>query len=272
MKKEIKQEPSITSVDFCIHTHENKDGLERLLHSIASDERYRGARIYIADSSKSLDRGYYKEVRKELGDAGLLNRLTIHQVPYKANLAVVRNFFLSATKSKYKLFLSDTDVVVEKTDVFAMMTVMEGNEAVGIVGGGIKTGEKTDMPEADGSPMEQDGVKFGKTGQINDFILFRNDIKHALRYDVNAENPSVAFCNAMKRAPYQMVVVSDVAIERPLEDKQSDDAQGTETSGKGSGSTPERNVQTGDAGNGGGKDSVPSGKDEKSKNTASSRG
>ena len=276
MKPEIKtQPPQLRHVDFCISTFENSEGLEQLLHSLADDSRFAGARIYIADSSRQLDRSYYKTLRTELGEAGLLNRLTIHHVAYKANLAESRNFLVNNSKSKYKLFLTDSDVVTEKTDILKMVSILDGNKAVGVVGGGIE-GDKG--LEHDGKVIEQNGVKFAKATATSEFILMRADVKNVVRYDPNSENPHRTFCNAIKTAPYEMVIVDGPEIGR-LKDNSDSDAEkeeGVQTTpetpdSNSDGNTSERSVQSGDEGDKGKEDGLPSGKDEEGKNPATSR-
>jgi hypothetical protein len=260
-------------LDFCISTHENKDGLERLLHSIADDKRYAGANIYIADSARQLDRTYYKKLRTELGDAGLITRMKIHHVPYKANLAVSRNYLASVTPSKYKLFLCDEDIITEKTDLFKMIAVLDGNKAIGVVGGAIITDGKTDFPEGDGKTLEANGVDFQKTPTLNEFVAVKKDLLQYVKYNPDADNPNRVFCSGVKKAPFEMVVV-ETSIERGKLTKEdnsnsnNDQGNDTKTDGANTGSPAEPNVPNQDGGERGGSDSVRGGKDEEKQDPA----
>lgn len=263
---------SLRHLDFCITTFENPDGLERLLHSIADDKRYAGANIYIADSSHNLDRAYYKKLRGQLGEAGLITRMKIHQVAYKANIGTARNFLVSVSTAKYKLFLHDTDFLTEETDLLKLVSILDGNKAVGIVGGTVVTGGKKNTPEGDGVILEVNGVKFQKTNLLNEFVVARRDLFITTRYNPDANEPHLAFCNAIKNAPFEMVV-TDVSINRENDNaKEETDADqniqtpGSETNGAGSGATTERTVQSQD-GNGAGSDSVPGRQDGQSPDT-----
>jgi hypothetical protein len=271
MKKttqKTKYKAALRHLDFCISTHENKDGLERLLHSIADDKRYAGANIYIADSARQLDRTYYKKLRTQLGEAGLITRMKIHHVPYKANLAVSRNYLASVSPSKYKLFLCDEDIITKKTDLFKMIAVLDGNKAIGVVGGAIITDGKTDFPEGDGKTLEANGVNFQKTPTLNEFVIVKKDLLKYVRYNPDSENPHRTFCSEVKRAPFEMVVVETsikrVALENNNQNN-NDESENKAPDGAGNGSPSKSTIQSENGGDAGGGNSSPGRKDEESK-------
>ena len=272
-KKKVEEKsyvPALRHLDFCISTHDNTAGLERLLHSIADDKRYAGANIYIADSARQLDRAYYKNLRTQLGEAGLLSRMKIHHIAYKANLATSRNFLAGVSPSKYKLFLTDEDVITKDTDLMSMIAVLDGNKAIGVVGGGIMTDGKVKMPEGDGKELEANGVAFQKTPTLTEFVVVKRDLLQYVKYNPDAENPHREFCSKVKAAPFEMVVVeTGISREALVEEANENNDESTHDGVKeekgnstDSGKPAESDVQAEAGGNGRGSDSVRGGKDD----------
>jgi len=183
----------LSDVDFLVSTHSNTTGLERLLLSILN--KYPGAKITIADSGAQLDRQYYKKLRLELSEAGMLNRMVIHHIAYKAPLGQAFNELIKVSTGKYRLLLTDEDIFTEDTDVEKMVRVMQSNKSIGVVGGTLDD----DTPVIDGREMEtEDGDTFGATKQINRFMMIFTDVKLSLRFDPKSEDFAMEFSNQAK--------------------------------------------------------------------------
>lgn len=262
MKKETPI-PKLSSIDFCIHTQENPEALEKLLISIS--KQYPGAQIIVADSAVSVDRAYYKKLRKEMAEAGLLNRITIHGIPYNAGMAKARNFFLSNAKSQHVLMLDQSNVVTKETDVLAMATVLASNKNIGLVSGAM-TGFPTPKTE-DKKPMHIGDLTFIEAPYVSPFMMVKRDIGHYIRWNHEAENTHSDFCNRMETAPFIMVYTEDVNIDVSTPDEETQESDSPSGS-----NTPEQPVPTehGDAGGDAGADSVPSGEPEKEEDISNS--
>jgi len=220
----------LSQIHILIATYDNPIGLTRAIHSII--DKYPGAMISVGDSALQLDRKFYKELRAELGEAGMVTRLKVHHLPYKSTLGQAFNELNKRASGKYRLLLTDEDYFTDKTDLEAMIDVMESSKLIGVVSGKIH-GVKT---EADLGNTTEGGTKYGETKKISRFMLVRGDVRHYLRYDVKSDDPATEFsAQAPKRLPFKIMAVdsiikSDKDYESEKKTKKSDgDSGGDET-------------------------------------------
>lgn len=272
----------LSNVDFCVAAmSDSKDGLERLLHSII--DIYPTARIIVADNDLQLDRKYYKQLRKDLGEAGLVNRLQVHHIAYQAGIAESFNRLLSLSRSTYRLLLTDEDVFTAETDVKSMIRTIEANKTVGIVSGVIGD----ERPTADGKPVGDEDLRYSLTKQATRFMLVQGDVINFLRFDPDHKNPIVDFCTrAAKRLPYK-IAISDARITNEVisDDDDENETTGGDDNGGAAGTDLPSGDDTGNDGPGddgdtgedtgsetaGDDTSVRSGQDEESQDSAPSR-
>ncbi len=261
MKNDTLTLPAITDVDLCIFTQGNREGLEKLLYSIL---RYNtGARIVIGDSSIEHDRAYFKELRQDLVEAGLMNRAIVHQLPYASSEADARNFMIVNTPMKYKVFLTDTDLFTAETNLGEMIHILDNHPAIGLVVGSVDGNQ----PVMQGSAIDQDGIMFYKTPVCSTFFMARRELHNFVRWGT-APDIDADYSNHMKQVPFEMVGIPTVVINKQVIDNNAKDEK---SSGNGGGVTTERNLQGGNADKGNAP-VLPSGQDEKGKNPATGRG
>ncbi|QDP67639.1 MAG: hypothetical protein Tp172MES00d2C118482111_33 [Prokaryotic dsDNA virus sp.] len=250
-KKEITP-VNLSSVDFLIATYKNRAGLERLLHSIL--DIYPGAKVTVADSDRHLDRAYYKELRKELGEAGLLNRLKIHHIAYKSPIGHAFNELIKLSGSTYKLLLTDQDIVTKETDVAKMVRVCRSNKTIGVVGGQLNDDKPKSEKEAS---KTEDGDTFYTVKFLNRFMLVQGDVRHYHRFNATSDDPFNEFCQkAPTRLPYKLVATNVKLTSN--QDYENDDESETTTpetttsdSESGGGTTePDLSSEAGDSGSG----------------------
>lgn len=256
MKNDITTLPDIKDVDLCIFTDGNREGLEKLLYSILRYQK--GARIVIADSSIEHDRAYFKDLRNDLIEAGLLNRAIVHQIPYASSEADARNFLMVNTPMMYKVFLKDTDLFTEETNLGEMVHILDNHPAIGLVVGTVDG----KAPVKIGGDMDQDGVAFFKTPVCSTFFMARRDLHNFVRWGT-APDIDADYSNCMKQVPYEMVGVATVAISKQVIDNNAKDEK---SNGDSSGGTTKRDIQSRDADKGNAP-VLPSGQNEKGKNT-----
>ena len=251
----------LSEVDFLISTYDNRPGLERLLGSIL--DKYPAAKITIADSDENMDRAYYKALRLELS---LLSRMVVHHLPFKAPLGRVFNKLVDVSNNKYKLLLTDEDVISDETDIEEMVRVMRSNKTIGVVGGHINK-----KKESEGRKLETDeGDTFVEVKQVSKFMMITSDVKVALRFDDNAPDFALHFSNqAADRLPFKMVMSGSLIKSNK---DYGDEETNEQSNGESVGETPGQSVPdtTGgpDAQGGPADNGSPSGQDEASKNPA----
>jgi len=231
MSKKTDNPVRLSEVDFLVSTYDNRPGLERLIRSVL--ELYPTAKITIADSASKLDRAYYKSLRLELDG---VNRMVVHHIAYKASLARAFNELISRTKNKYKLLLSDEDIITDKTDVESMVRVMRSNKVIGVVGGHINKKSKSD----DKTLKTDEGDIFTDAKHVSRFMMVFKDVAISLRFNETADDFAVDFSNrAKRRLPYKMamsgaVITSDKDYNNEETNEQSD--------GEDTGATPGSDV------------------------------
>jgi len=268
MKKTAKQSVRMSEVDFLISTYDNRPGLERLLNSIV--ETYPQAQIIIADSDRNMDRAYYKQLRAEFAEAGLLNRLVVHHISFKAPQGHSFNELLKLSRSKYRLLLIDEDTLTKETDVEQMIRVIKSNKTIGLVGGALN---KT-APVIDGKSMRtEDGDVFGETKQVNRFMLLTSDVTVSLRFDPKSDDPALDFSNqAKKHLPFKMVTTNVVLTsDKDFDNEASDQQSNGDNSGASPGTDAPAETGGSDTEGGSASDSAPIGENEKSEDTAPSK-
>lgn len=256
----------LSSLQILISTYDNRPGLERLLKSII--KKYPAANVMIGDSSLQLDRRYYKELRSELAEEGLLNRLIIQHLPYKSSLGQSFNELLKRSSGTYRLLLTDEDVFTDKTDLESMLKVISTHK-VGIVGGILND----DKPAAEGKAIDADGVSYHETKRVNRFMMLQRGVTNSLRFDTKSEDPASEFSSqAIKRLPYRLVIVDSAIISNNDIDGETET---NETDSDSGGGTTERDLSTDTGGSdtedGSGDTGASERKDEKSEDTAPRR-
>lgn len=257
---------SISHIEFCIHTEDNRDGLERLLFSIA--KHYPGARVLLADSARQLDRAYYKQLRAELSELGALNRMSIHHIGYQVGEARARNFLISQAEQKYLVFFRDTDEVTKETDLRLMSAVLDSNKNIGIVCGKAEGAE----PKPTGKPMSVGRAAFTEVKNGTPFFMLKNDVTNYIRYNANSERPHTDFFNRMASVPFMTVYAPTISIKTDNEEAaKTTEGEGQTPNGPSTGNTPEPTVQNQGGGEPGGANSQTLGQDAPSQSSASGR-
>ena len=123
----------VDEIDFIITVFERWECLEALMFSIA--KYYPQANIFIADQSKKFVVKRYNDLYFKLFEAGLRVKPKAYGLKYDCGLSEARNFLFAHTDRKYKLLLEEDFVFTEKTDIPAMLELMESDPRMGIVGG-----------------------------------------------------------------------------------------------------------------------------------------
>lgn len=215
-------------VDFCITTFKRPEALRRLLISIA--KWYPMANVYVADQNKVLDRVFYKQLRLDLSEAGLIKRLSVESLPYDCGVSYARNYLVLSTPNKYKLILDDDMEFSRETDIGKMIQIMESNERIGVVGGLVRqlgydmhfefTPEKkgdTVFHQTENTNWKMhNGIKYRKTGCVLNFALFRKDLFQHIQWDNKLKvSEHLDFYLRMKPVPYMIMYVPGVTIEHP---------------------------------------------------------
>ncbi len=261
----------LKDIDFCVFTQGNRENLERLLNSIA--KHYAGAKVYIADATLDLDRSYYKKLRIELEQAGLINRMVVFQLANKAGEAAARNYLMSNTPSKYKAFFEDTDVITEKTRIEEMALILESHKTIGVTCGTFEEGATKHTPTADGDEYTTDGLTVYKTKEANRFMVVVRDLQNYIRFEANTKDYIATFSDRMAKVPYQMVALRG-SLLTSIKDKTNEAAQpgvqtqkSPESTGDNNGNPPEPTIPNSGQGNGGDQKGTPSGQNEDGKDT-----
>ena len=234
-KKTIATNPvRLSDVDFLIATFDNTPGLKRVLMSIL--DQYPTAKVTIGDSSERLDRAHYKALRAELSEAGLANRVIVHHLPYRSSQGRVFNKLVSVTSNRYKLLLTDEDIVTSETDVESMIRVIRSNKTIGVVGGHINKKKKTE-----GRVLKtEEGDTFIDVKTIDRFMMIYTDVTLSVRFSDTAEDFALDFCTrAGKRLPYKITLTDSTIKSNKDYDNEENDEQ---SDGKDTGATPGSDV------------------------------
>lgn len=215
-------------IDFCITTFKRPEALKRLLLSIA--EHYPMANVYVGDQNETLDREFYKQLRSDVYDAGLLKRIVIEHLPYDCGLSYARNHLVLTTPNQYKLILDDDMVFTKETDIGKMVSLMETGNSVGIVGGLVRQlGYDIHFeftPEIEGDTIvhrterqiwrSHNNIRYRKTGCVLNFALMRKDLFTYIQWDHRLKvTEHTDFYLRMKQTPYQILYTPDVVVEHP---------------------------------------------------------
>jgi len=123
----------VDEIDFLITMFQRWECLENLLFSIA--KYYPQANIFIADQSKKLITKMYNDLYFRLFEVGLRVKPKAYGLKYDCGLSEARNHLFAHTNRKYKLLLEEDFVFTEKTDIPAMLELLESDPKLGIVGG-----------------------------------------------------------------------------------------------------------------------------------------
>jgi GT2 family glycosyltransferase len=219
-------------VDFCVTTFMRQSALRRLMISIA--EFYPMANVYIADQSKELDREFYKKLRSELYDLGLVKRPSVEHLPFDCGLSAARNHLVTTTPNPLKLILDDDMVFSEETDIGKLVKVMEGDNRAGIVGGLVrqlgsdvhfeftleKVGDMLLQKPDTGNWKSHAGVRYKKTGCVLNFALMKRDVFSRTQWDPSLKvTEHMDFYYRFKDIPFNVLYVPEVVIEHPPAEK-----------------------------------------------------
>jgi len=174
----------VDEIDFLITVFERWECLENLLFSIA--KYYPQANIFIADQSKKFIPKKYNDLYFKLFEAGLRVKPKAYGLKYDCGLSEARNYLFSHTNRKYKLLLEEDFVFTEKTNIPAMLELMESDPNLGIVGGlVIQDGNEVKFEHylakkgrtlrhvASGGYNDQE---YKLTGCVPNFMLMRADL------------------------------------------------------------------------------------------------
>lgn len=219
-------------VDFCVTTFMRPKALERLLFSIA--EFYPAANVYVADQNKQFDRAFYKKLRSDLYDAGLVKRVSVEYLGYDVGLSAARNHLVLTTPNRYKLILDDDMVFTEATDIGKMVRLLEAHPHAGVVGGLVtqngtevhfefnieKKGDRL-VQVPDGNPVRvfkvgEEEIRYRKTGCVLNFALFRKEVFEYIQWDPALKvTEHTDFYLRMQEVPYQILYAPDVVVDHP---------------------------------------------------------
>lgn len=251
--------PGVEDIDICVTARGDREALEATLYSII--EKYKAARIVVGDVAMEHDRAYYKQLRLELAESGLLNRVIVHHLPWNTSEAEARNFFMANTPSMYKVLVNDQMLFGEDTNIEHMAFVLNTNKAVGLVTGAV---DGTVAP-GDKATIQVGDLSVEKTKACTPFFMARRELRNYIRwYDVT--DTDADFAMRMAQAPYQMVTFPSAVIH-----KQTNDETEGSNSGDGDGKTTERTIQ-GTDGSGSGSSVLRVGEDDKGKSATPSGG
>jgi len=224
----VKKKNDVKYVDFCITTFERPQAVRRLLLSIA--RYYPHANVYVADQSKEFDREFYKTLRGELYDAGLVKRVSIERLPYDCGLSYARNHLVTTTPNKYKLILDDDMEFGPGTDIGKMVSLFETDRNIGIVGGRVEQlGHDVHFeftPEViQGTIYHRTekkiwkthmGVTYRKTGCVLNFALMRRELFNTMLWDPALKvTEHTDFYLRMKVSHWKILYTPDVVIGHP---------------------------------------------------------
>lgn len=222
-------------VDFCITTFKRPDAIKKLLSSIA--EIYPMANIYVADQNEVFDREFYKKLRNDLYDIGLLKRPSIEHLPYDCGLSYARNHLVLTTPNKYKLILDDDFEFTNDTDIGKMVRLLDAFPRVGIVGGKVRQlGHDLHFeftPEIVGNTVvhktevqkwkKQDEIKYRRTGCVLNFALMRKELFQFIQWDSALKvTEHIDFYLRMKDIPFDIFYTPDVVVEHPPAERNED--------------------------------------------------
>lgn len=194
-KKDVFDGTQIDGIDFLITHFERKEGLEKLLFSIA--KYYPQANIHIADQSKKFIVDYYIKLWDRLFAAGIKNKPHAYNIPFDCGLSYARNYLVNITKSKYCLILEDDFVFTEKTRIDRMAEVLEANPEIGVIGGAVvEYGYELPFEhyfEQDGAVLrhrkapdewfDMGGWGYKLTGCVPNFAMMRRELFEGISWD-----------------------------------------------------------------------------------------
>lgn len=230
-----KRKNDVKGVDFCITTFKRPQALKRLLFSIA--KYYPMANVYVADQNETFDREFYKALRTELYDAGLVKRVSFESLPFDCGLSYARNHLVTTTPNQYKLILDDDMEFCEETDIGKMVTLFQANPYAGVVGGMVRQlGNDIHFefyPEIkDGTLYHANGdivwrthqgIQYRRTGCVLNFALFKKEVFNQVQWDPNLKvTEHTDFYLRFKDTPYQVLYTPEVVIEHPPVERTGD--------------------------------------------------
>jgi glycosyltransferase involved in cell wall biosynthesis len=230
-----KKKNDVKQVDFCITTFKRPQALRRLMLSIA--EYYPSANIYIADQNESLDRVFYKKLRMDMLNAGMLKRFSVELLPYDCGLSHARNHLVTTTPNQYKLILDDDMMFTPETDIGKFIKLLEKHPHAGVVGGLLKQNDVEVHfefnPKKDGDTLLHvhdgdhwkniEGIQYKKTGCVLNFALMRKDIFQHIQWDAGQKvSEHLDFYLRMAGLPYQVLYTPDVVIDHPPVERSGD--------------------------------------------------
>jgi len=261
----------LSDLQFFVATNgkDNQDELRQTLTSII--KQYPTASILVGDATTELDRAFYKELRRELTEAGMVNRLVAHHLPYNMSELEVFNKMMGLGAARYALLLTSEDRITEETDVMQMLRIVAEDESVGVITGKING----KGPEIEGrSSKTEDDDRYGPVKTISRFMLIRRDIRHSLRFNVDKDDPLADFMRKAPTAIPYKIVTTDVSIISGYDDI-NNETETEKSDGDSGGESPERDLSSeaggSDTENGSDDTSASERKDETSEDPAPRR-
>jgi GT2 family glycosyltransferase len=225
----IDQSHAPHRVDYCVTTMDRPHAVERLLLSVATHRPE--ASVHVADQSESVDQASYDRLAGRLEEAGLRERPTIHALPCDCGVSAARNHLIDSTPAEYKLILDDDFVFTERTDVDALVGLLDARPGAGVAGGSVirgdrvrnvgtllrKRGDSLHQQEAGGPFDEQAGIRFKRTDCVPMFALMRRALFEHVRWDpaLKTAGEHLDFFFRIQRTPYDVLYAPDVTIDHP---------------------------------------------------------
>jgi GT2 family glycosyltransferase len=219
----------MTRVDYCIPTINRPQALERILLSLAAHRPE--ASVHVADQSDPFDAAFHEELAERLRSAGLRKPPTVHRLPFDCGVSVARNHLVDSTPSEYKLVVDDDGVFTERTDVDAMVRLLDALPEAGAVAGTVtRDGEAVFFGHrlevrgatlhqlADDGPYEvRDRVRFKRVDCLPNCALMRRELFDHVRWDPNLKTAAehFDFYLRMKETSYTVLYAPDIIGEHP---------------------------------------------------------
>lgn len=220
---------AVSRVDFCVTTMDRPRALARVLLSVA--EHHPGAPVHIADQSERFDPNGHERLAERLRKAGLREPPTVHRLPFDCGVSAARNHLADSTLGEYKLLLDDDFELTERTEVEAMVGLLDAHPRAGVVGGGVtrdgrvrnvgtrleRWGSELRQLPTEGRFNERDGLRFERVDCVPLFALMRGEVFRNARWDpeLKTAGEHLDFFLRLREAGYEVLYAPDVTVDHP---------------------------------------------------------
>lgn len=175
----------LEKISFIVKTFKRYNCLEKLLESLYLF--YPDAEVIIADDNERLDRKFYKK----------WDKATVIKLPFDSGLSMGRNEAIKASDREFIMLLDDDFIFTEQTDIAKLLTVIESDPRIGVVGGACLENNRVVNYEhkllfgdnilrhlPDGDLYKRiDKVKYKFTECVLNFALFRRSVFRDIQWD-----------------------------------------------------------------------------------------